>query len=101
MARKPSESRPVCPKVSNSDFGRNEPCNFGLNPRGLGFFRTMLDTLLGGHFASLCKGFDFYKVKKKKKKFLFEKENGNTVTLSNHNYSEKSSKRANSTNHPV
>ena len=45
MARKASVARPVCPKVSKSDFGRNEPCNFGLNSRGLGLFRTMLDTL--------------------------------------------------------
>ena len=45
MAKKSSESRPVCPKVSKSDFGRNEPCNFGLKSRGLEFFRTMLDTL--------------------------------------------------------
>ena len=36
---------------------------------------------LGGHFACLCRGFDFYEVKKKKKKFLFQKENGNTIAL--------------------
>ena len=32
---------------------------------------------LGGHFACLCRGFDFYEVKKN----LFQKENGNTFTL--------------------
>ena len=35
---------------------------------------------LGGHFACLCRGFDFYEVKKNKK-FLFQKENGNTIAL--------------------
>ena len=38
------------------------------------------DKSLGGHFACLCQGFDFYEVKKNEK-FLFEKENGNTITL--------------------
>ena len=33
---------------------------------------------LGGHFACLCQGFDFYKVKKN---CIFQKENGNTFTL--------------------
>ena len=33
---------------------------------------------LGGHFACLCQGFDFYEVKKK---CIFQKENGNTLTL--------------------
>ena len=35
---------------------------------------------LGGHFACLCRGFEFYEVKK----FfviIFQKENGNTFTL--------------------
>ena len=32
---------------------------------------------LGGHFACLFRGFDFYEVKKK----VFQKENGNTSTL--------------------
>ena len=36
---------------------------------------------LGSHFACLCRGFDFYEVKKKNKKFLFQKENGNTIAL--------------------
>ena len=35
---------------------------------------------LGGHFACLCRGFDFYEVKKNEK-FLFQKENGNTIAL--------------------
>ena len=33
---------------------------------------------LGGHFACLCRGFDFNEVKKK---CIFQKENGNTLTL--------------------
>ena len=35
---------------------------------------------LGGHFACLCQGFEFYKVKKKIV-IIFQKENGNTFTL--------------------
>jgi hypothetical protein len=34
---------------------------------------------LGGHFACLCWGFDFYEAKKNI--IIFQKENGNTVTL--------------------
>ena len=34
---------------------------------------------LGGHFACLCRGFEFYEVKKNV--FIFQKENGNTFTL--------------------
>ena len=46
----------------------------------------------GGHFACLCRGFDFYEVKKY---IIFQKEKGNTFTYTfNHFYSEKSSKRA-------
>ena len=41
---------------------------------------------LGGHFACLCRGFDFYEVKKK---YHFSKRN-----TFNHFYSEKASKRA-------
>ena len=33
---------------------------------------------LGGHFACLCQGFEFYEVKKN---IIFQKENGNTFTL--------------------
>ena len=33
---------------------------------------------LGGHFACLCRGFDFYEVKKN---IIFQKEKGNTFTL--------------------
>ena len=36
---------------------------------------------LGGHFACLCRGFEFYEVKRKKNVVIFQKENGNTVTL--------------------
>ena len=34
---------------------------------------------LGGHFACLCWGFEFYEVKKNV--IIFQKENGNTFTL--------------------
>ena len=36
---------------------------------------------LGGHFACLCRAFEFYEVKKKKFVIIFQKENGNTFTL--------------------
>ena len=37
---------------------------------------------LGGHFACLCRGFEFYEVKIKKKIVnVFQKENGNTFTI--------------------
>ena len=36
---------------------------------------------LGGHFACLCREFDFYEVKKKNFVNIFQKENGNTFTL--------------------
>ena len=35
---------------------------------------------LGCHFARLCRGFDCYEVKQKKS-CIFQKENGNTLTL--------------------
>ena len=35
---------------------------------------------LGNHFATLCREFDFYKVKKTFV-IIFQKENGNTFTL--------------------
>ena len=35
---------------------------------------------LGGHFACLCRGFEFYEVKKRIV-FIFQKENGNTFTF--------------------
>ena len=37
---------------------------------------------LGGHFACLCRGFEFYEVKKFFFVNIFQKENGNTFTLS-------------------
>ena len=46
----------------------------------------------GGHFACLCRGFEFYDVKKIN--IIFQKENGNTFYTFYHFYSEKSSKRA-------
>ena len=36
---------------------------------------------LGGHFACLCGGFEFYEVKKRNFVITFQKENGNTFTL--------------------
>jgi hypothetical protein len=46
---------------------------------------------LGGHFACLCRGFDFYQVKKY---YYFSKIKGKCFYTFNHFYSEKSSKRA-------
>ena len=34
---------------------------------------------LGGHFACLCRGFDFYEIKENI--IIFQKEKGNTFTL--------------------
>ena len=51
---------------------------------------------LGGHFACLCRGFDFYEVKKNIY-YYFSKRKGKYFYTFNHNYREKSSKRANST----
>ena len=36
---------------------------------------------LGGHFARLCRGFEFHEVKKKSFVIIFQKENGNAFTL--------------------
>ena len=36
---------------------------------------------LGGRFACLCRGFEFYEVKKQFFVIIFQKENGNTFTL--------------------
>ena len=36
---------------------------------------------LGGHFACLCRGFEFYEVKKNV--IIFQKENGKIFTLIN------------------
>ena len=36
---------------------------------------------LSCHFACLCRGFEFYEVKKKFFVIIFQKENGNTFTL--------------------
>ena len=50
---------------------------------------------LGGHFASLCRGFEFYEVKKKKKFcHYFSKRKWKYFYTFYHFYSEKSSKRA-------
>ena len=36
---------------------------------------------LGGHFATICRGFDFYEVKITTYIIIFQKEKGNTFTL--------------------
>ena len=36
---------------------------------------------VGGHFACLCRGFEYYEEKKKNLVIIFQKENGNTITL--------------------
>ena len=47
---------------------------------------------LGGHFATLCREFDFYEVKKNY--YYFSKRKRKYFYTFNHFYSEKSSKRA-------
>ena len=47
--------------------------------------------LLGGHFACLCRGFDFYELKKI---YYFSKRKWKYFYTFYHFYSEKSSKRA-------
>ena len=47
--------------------------------------------LLGGHFACLCRRFEFYEIKKY---YYFWKWKGKYFYTFNHFYSEKSSKRA-------
>ena len=50
---------------------------------------------VGGHFACLCREFDFYEVKQMKNIIIFQKDKVNTYFYTfNHFYSEKSSKRA-------
>ena len=50
---------------------------------GIGTSRVSVQGVrsLGGHFACLFRGFEFYKVKRKKKVIIFQKENANTFTL--------------------
>ena len=43
---------------------------------------------LGGHFACLCRGYDFYEVKKNKKKY-FSKRKWKYFYTFNHYYSKK------------
>ena len=52
-------------------------------PNFSGFLRVSVQGVksLGGHFACLCQGFEFYEVKKKFFVIIFQKENGNTFTL--------------------
>ena len=49
---------------------------------------------LGGHFACLCRGFEFYEVKRKKFYYYFSKRKSKYFYTFYHFYSEKSSKRA-------
>ena len=49
---------------------------------------------LGGHFACLCRGFEFYEVKKKENCHCFSKRKWKYFYTFNHFYSDKSSKRA-------
>ena len=49
---------------------------------------------LGGHFACLCRGFEFYEVKKKKNCYYFSKRKWEYFYTFYNFYSEKSSKRA-------
>ena len=48
---------------------------------------------LGSHFACLCRGFEFYEVKKRNC-YYFSKRKWKYFYTFNHFYSEKSSKRA-------
>ena len=48
---------------------------------------------LGGHFACLCRGFEFYEVKKKFFCYYFSKRKWKYFYTFYHFYSEKSSKR--------
>ena len=58
------------------------------------YFRVSVQGVksLGGHFACLCRGFEFYEVKKKC--YYFSKRKRKYFYTFNHFYSEKSSKRA-------
>ena len=49
---------------------------------------------LGGHFATLCREFDFYEVKNIYIYYYFSKRKGKHFYTFNHFYSDKSSKRA-------
>ena len=49
---------------------------------------------LGGHFACLCRGFEFYEVKRYSFCYYFSKRKWKYFYTFNHFYSEKSSKRA-------
>ena len=48
---------------------------------------------LGGYFACVCRGFEFYEVKKKKICYYFSKRKWKYFYTFYHFYSEKSSKR--------
>ena len=67
---------------------------FILLGRIMGYFRVSVQgvRLLGGHFACLCRGFEFYEVKKNC--YYFSKRKWKYFYTFNHFYREKSSKRA-------
>ena len=56
---------------------------------------------LGGHFACLCRGFEFYEVKKEYFCYYFSKRNGNTFTLLILFIVKSLQKEQNSTNLPL
>ena len=66
------------------------------SPENRGSIRVSVSGVksLGGHFACLCQGFEFYEVKKKKFCHYFSKRKWKYFYTFNHLYSEKSSKRA-------
>ena len=59
-----------------------------------GIFRVSVQGVksIGGHFACLCRGFEFYEVKKKR--YYFSKRKWKYFYTFNYFYSKKSSKRA-------
>ena len=56
---------------------------------------------LGGHFACLCRGFEFYELKKIIFVIIFQKEKRNTFTLLSISTVKSLQKEQNSTNLPL
>ena len=73
---------------------------YHVQPLTIGNIRVSVQGVksLGGHFACLCRGFEFYEVKKKFLVIIFQKENGNTFTLFNSLIVKSLHKKQNSTN---
>ena len=84
--------------IENYKLGSGLPCDEknGWYKRGLDRDSVQGVKSLGSHFACLCRGFDFYEVKNP-----FSKRKWKYYCTFNHFPSEKSSKRAKSTNHGV